>query len=104
MAKRIFKYTVPIDDKPHRIPVGKVLHVAHGDLMGEVRVWVEHTINLSGGIMNDDAIDRYIQVFGTGQEIPDVADLEYLGTALTPINTVPLVWHAYEVRRRMSNV
>jgi hypothetical protein len=69
-VKAIYRYEVPIDDRPHRhILGGEVIGVA-SRLVDVVEFWAIH---------DDDGIQqqRAFQVFGTGQEIPAVMATEY---------------------------
>lgn len=83
MTLRALKWSVPVDDRPHEIGGGKVLHVACQNGPDAVEVW---TLEL-----NDSK--RWVQVFGTGQPLPGSVTA-FVGTALAS----PLVWHVFEVR------
>lgn len=82
------RYTVPVDDRPHLLQLtGRILHVAKRD-RSSVEVWAY----ASAG----PAVVRRVQVFGTGQQLPnDVTPERHLGTAITPGGH--LVWHLFEV-------
>lgn len=83
-TKTVFKYEVPIDGAPHhlKIPTGaQVLHVGQQG-SGSVMLWCE--VDPAAPEAN-----RYLQVFGTGQEIPLHA--EHWGTS----QDGPYVWHLY---------
>jgi hypothetical protein len=85
-VKAIYRYEVPIDDRPHRhILGGEVIGVA-SRLVDVVEFWAIH---------DDDGIQqqRAFQVFGTGQEIP--ADAVHVGTTIAPGGR--FVWHLFEV-------
>ena len=73
MSKRqVFRYTVPVDDRPHVIHLtNDPLHVANGVTLDEVEFWAEHDM---------DALEypAAFQVVGTGHQIPDGA--RYVGT------------------------
>lgn len=101
--KRVFRYTVPIDDSIHEIPEGRVVHVDTRHLT-EVEVWVEVTPAGATG-------SRAVQVFGTGHVVP--IEAEHIGTALSPAGEVSdgvmivghrergeLVWHLYALPRK----
>lgn len=80
------RWEVPVDDRPHTLPLtGQIVHVAcrQVDL---VEVW-----SLDDGSGEPDP--RTFQVVGTGHAFPD--DWQYRGTALSPSGR--LVWHLMEV-------
>lgn len=80
----IFRYEVPVDGLWHTLDLsGAVLHVAARH-PGAVEVWA-----LTGGM----PVSREVQVFGTGQPLPDIP-LRHVGTALIPGGA--LVWHLME--------
>jgi hypothetical protein len=86
MTRRMFRYTVPVDDQRHEFPLtgDPVAVAAHG--LDQVDFWAEH----------DDAdgrTDRAFQVFGTGQPLPSGA--RWLGTCLR--TAAGHIWHLYEV-------
>ncbi len=88
MTDRIFRYEVPVDDRPHTLPLsGAVLHVACRQV-DVVELWALE----SGG----PPIERAFQVVGTGQPLPDRWFM-YRGTAIAPGGQ--LVWHLMEVPR-----
>jgi hypothetical protein len=81
MTETIYRYEVPVDDKPHTLELsGKILHVGcrHADT---VEVWALE----SGGQL----IERTFRVVGTGQPLPD-GWTRHVGTAIAP------VWHLLE--------
>lgn len=90
--RTVWKYTIPVDDGYHPIPVGKVVHVEwlHHDA---VYVWVETDVEESKHRPAVVQGLRGVRVFGTGQPIPD--DIVHLGTAVMPDDIGRLVWHLY---------
>lgn len=96
MTRRIFRYEIPIDDQPHEIPAGKVVHLNEyrmKHITGErnrVEVWVE--VTLGGASIADDINGtQHVQIIGTGHAIPDGAT--HLATCLDS----QLVWHLYRI-------
>lgn len=86
-TRRIYRYTVPADDRPHDISLtSSPVHVANGATLDEVEFWAEHA---------DGApeVTRSFQVFGTGHLLPGNA--RYIGTC--PRTREGLVWHLYEL-------
>lgn len=89
MARRMFRYTVPIDDAVHVIPLtGSPVAVAvaeAGRLYPSVEFWAESY---------EDAVEtrRSFQVVGTGQPLPNAA--VWVGTCP---RVASLVFHLYEV-------
>lgn len=83
--KVVYKYTIqPI--AAITLPVGaEILSV--GVQENEVRMWAK---------VDPDAPteERTFMGFGTGHEIPDGLDLEFIGTAIWPTGT--LVFHIFE--------
>jgi hypothetical protein len=86
-VKRVLKWNVPVDDNPHAIGNGKVVHVAVQGYPDTVQVWTEEA--------GDVRVTRQVQVFGTGQELRGAHG--HIGSCLTGGNA--LVWHVYEVER-----
>jgi len=90
MSRRMFRYSVPIDDEPHAFSLtGQPVAVAareHGNFYTEAEFWAEHDDSVS-------TASRYVQVFGTGHPLPD--DARWIGTC--PRTADGLVWHLYEV-------
>jgi hypothetical protein len=85
MTKSIYRYEVPVDDKPHTLELsGEIVHVATRD-SASVEVWAWHT----GG----HTIERAFQVVGTGQPLPE-GWTRHVGTAIAPGGR--LVWHLLE--------
>ncbi len=84
-TKRVLKWTVPVDDLPHQIGSGKVLHVACQYDVDEVMVWTEE--------VDAPQQNRMVRVFGTGHPVPMFAD--HIGSVLTAGGQ--LVWHVYEL-------
>lgn len=85
--RKMFRYTVPIDDQPHEFKLsGDPVAVANGSMVDEVEFWAEFSDDAPG-------FTRQFRVFGTGQALPDSA--RYTGTC--PRTHMGLVWHLYEV-------
>lgn len=84
MTARVLKWSVPVDDQPHHIGTGRVLHVACQHNHRSVEVW---TLEFGDG-------ERWkpVQVFGTGQPLP--AGWWHIGSAVTVGGL--LVWHVFE--------
>jgi hypothetical protein len=83
---RIYRYEVPVDDLWHIHNLrGDIVHVGCREV-SVVEFWATHDPD------NYPPVQRWFQVFGTGQPLPDSAD--YRGTAVAG----PLVWHLYERR------
>lgn len=85
MERRVFKYSVPVDDRWHEIvmPLSTVLHVACQTAVDDVQFWAEY----------EDGLKQYprrFQVFGTGHSLPSLAI--HRGTVLVG----HFVWHLYE--------
>ncbi|WP_141576156.1 hypothetical protein [Actinomadura sp. WMMA1423] len=94
MAERMYRYVVPVDDKPHTIELAPGRAAELGPLhlsatASEVEFWALHS---------DEYAHRPLpftfQVFGTGQPIPPCA--LWRGTA--PRTREGLVWHLFELR------
>lgn len=81
---RVLKWDVSVDDRPHRIGGGKVLHVACQGPVDVVQVWTLET--------GTDFPMVDVQVFATGQPLPGSV-VEFVGTTLA----YPLVWHVFKV-------
>lgn len=91
MSARVLKWNVPVDDHPHKIGTGRVLHVGCQHGPESVQVWT----------LESDQPSQWkpVQVFGTGQPVP--AQWAHIGTAVflrsTPFGVVSeLVWHVFE--------
>lgn len=80
---RVLKWTVPVDDRPHEIGAGKVMHVACQSDPTVVQVW---TLELG------KPQTKLAQVFGTGQPLPGSV-VGFIGSALQG----RYVWHVFEV-------
>lgn len=85
-ARRVFRYTVPVDDRPWTFDLtSDPVHVAGGATLDEVEFWAEY----------DDGAPkaaRRFQVFGTGHPLPQNA--RWVGTCP---RVSGLVWHLYEL-------
>jgi hypothetical protein len=83
--RRMLRWEVPVDDRPHKVRALFPRHVEsrHADV---VEFW------------SDQSGPRYpeisYQVFGTGQPLPPSAT--WIGTCI-PHDRPDLVWHLYEV-------
>ena len=91
IERRVFRYVVPADDKPHVFPLSHspVAVAATGPFSPEpwsVEFWAEHTEGEPG-------IARAFRVFGTGHALPE--DAKWVGTC--PRTPDGLVWHLYEI-------
>jgi hypothetical protein len=91
--RRMFKYTVPVDDEPHGYDLtGDPVMAAAVDQGKTVEFWAEHT--------NGIERRRLFQIFGTGQPLPEGAEwfgtTQRLGPTGVPL-AMGLVWHLYEV-------
>jgi hypothetical protein len=89
MTDRIVaKWPVSVDDRPHPIGGGEVVHVGiqHPGDIDTVTVW---TIEPRTGAQPK----RVVQIFGTGQPLPYFA--VHLGSAIT-MNGM-FVWHVFEL-------
>lgn len=90
MTRRVLKWRIPVDDRPHPIGPGQVLLVACQFGPEEVQVWTEEDHEPLA------AEQRQAIVIGTGQRVPD--GYEHLGSVIAAGGV--LVWHAYaEVSR-----
>jgi hypothetical protein len=89
-VRQMFRYVVPVDDRPHRIELtGGPVKVAARKLGGEhvVEFWAEHDPSMTAHL-------RAFRVFGTGHPLPDEA--AWCGTCdRTPDG---FVWHLFEVK------
>jgi hypothetical protein len=87
MTRRMFRYTVPADDRAYAFDLSdEPVHVDTTAFGLAVDFWVEHDDT-------EPTNRRAFQVFGTGHELPDGA--HYVGTCdRTPGG---LVWHLFEV-------
>ena len=85
-ARRMYRYTVPVDDRPHLVLLtSDPVHVASARTLEEVEFWTEH---VSGA----PEVTRAFQVCGTGQHLPGNA--RWVGTCP---RVSGLVWHLYEL-------
>jgi hypothetical protein len=92
-TKQIFRYEVPIDDRPHTFSLTYSPHAFATKRIGDthrVEFWVEHDDRLN-------AVERTFQVFGTGQPIPSTA---WLRGSTGRVDG--LVWHLYELPQEAS--
>lgn len=89
-GRRMFRYTVPLDDRAHVIelwgtPVAAAItRATYGEF--SVEFWAEH---MDGG----PAVAHAYQVFGTGHPLPEGA--EYVATC--PRTPQGMVFHLYEL-------
>lgn len=100
MPERIYRYVVPVDDKPHTIGLapGRAadlgpLHLA--STLDTVEFWAVHSDEYA-----DKPIPFTFQVFGTGQGIPPGA--QWRGTA--PRTREGLVWHLFQLQTAEAGV
>ena len=86
MSARVLKWDVPVDDQPHRIGGGDVIHVdSQRGRSDEIQVWT---------FENDQPVRaRVVRVFGTGHTVP--LDAKPLGSVV--VGGGHLVWHVFEV-------
>lgn len=102
--RRVLRYVVPIDDRPHSIGAGRVLMVApkrgkRGEAVParDVEVWVEVEVLSDGSEpIRTGSVDTLtptstsaVQIFGTAQLLPPTAS--WLGSCIDG----RLVWHLY---------
>lgn len=86
MSLRVLKWSVPVDDRPHPIGAGPVLHVACQNGPDSVEVWT---------LEFDEPGTQQARVFGTGHPLPGSVE-EHLGSTVTADGA--LVWHLFLVR------
>lgn len=86
MGLRVLKWSVPVDDQPHPIGAGRVLHVECQTSVNTVEIWTLE-LNEPGTV--------FAQVFGTGQPLPGSVE-DHLGSTVTAGGA--LVWHLFRVR------
>ena len=86
MSKQVLKWNVPVDDRPHRIGAGEVVHVGCQFGPESVQVWTEESALTRGS-------ERRVRVFGTGQKVP--FDALHLGSTVTSNGAI--VWHLFDV-------
>lgn len=86
MSLRVLKWSVPVDDQPHPIGAGRVVHVGCQDDAWTTQVWTLET---------DEPDTDFAQVFGTGQPLPGSAT-EHLGSTISSSGL--FVWHVFRVR------
>lgn len=75
----IHRHVIPVDDKPHTIEIGEILHVDSRSI-DYVEVWAESAPTSS----------RTFVVVGTGHAWPE-GNWEYVGSAIP--TSGELVWH-----------
>lgn len=81
---QVLRWTVEVDDRPHDIGPGSILHVAARSHT-TVDVWtLENPENV--------APSRTVQVFATGQNLPPDAT-GHLGSTVIE----PFVWHLFQL-------
>lgn len=91
--RRILRWNVFVDDRPHRIGSGRVVLVACRSEPDVVEVWTDETLP-EGWPATDCESHRAVQVFGTGHQIPPEAG-HVLGSAIA--HGGALVWHVVEM-------
>lgn len=85
---RVLKWTVPVDDHPHMIGVGKVLLVDCQYNARSVQVWTEE--------VEDIEPERAVIIYAIGQ--PHPFGLKHIGSACFH----SLVWHVFELSNTAS--
>lgn len=92
MSNRVLKWVVPVDDQPHTIGGGPILHVGHQGNVNEVVVWTEEPVK--------DPTHRKAIVVGTGHPYEGHAMgsvVHLAGSQPSPFSTDRmlgnLVWH-----------
>lgn len=101
--QRILRFRLKTDETPVSVPAGRVLLVTQErqDIfatLGHLEVWIQaETVQ---GWPNHDPMgsngsvgSQEMQVFGTGQVVPD--DAEHVGSVLDG----PFVWHLYRLQK-----
>ncbi|MGC0270792.1 DUF7352 domain-containing protein [Glutamicibacter soli] len=96
MNRRIYRHELKVNDQAHEIPAGKIVHfteyrnkhITHEK--DRVEVWVETQLVADHTIAKSIGRQR-VQIFGTGQSIPDGA--EHLASCLAG----SFVWHLYRL-------
>jgi len=86
--RAVLKWLVPVDDRPHKIGGGHVIHVGCQDPLDVDMVTVWTVEQRQGPVPK-----RAVQVFGTGHPLP--FDAEPLGSALALGGR--LVWHLFSL-------
>ena len=89
MSVRVLKWSVPVDDQPHKIGTGQVVHVACQHSPESVQIW---TVEIDEG-----SAWKPVQVFGTGHPIP--TGWAHIGSTVTADGA--LVWHVFEAPPEM---
>lgn len=87
MTRAIYKYSVRVSDGWQAVAMpgeARILHVACQEDAWAVQVWAEVDITSQVNTIT------HLQVFGTGQSIPDGA--VYVGSTMAGA----FVWHVYE--------
>lgn len=84
--KRVLKWTVPVDDQPHFIGTGQVVHVACQAGPYEVQVWTEEPW---GSEPTESPYGRRARAYGTGHAVP--GGWIHIGSVID----LGLVWHLY---------
>lgn len=78
----MYKWTVPVDDRPHEIGGGKIIH-ARARTPNEVEVWTEESV-----LVLTPNPKRVVQVVGTGQRYSN-GNVK----VTIPVENSILVWH-----------
>ncbi|MGC4886612.1 DUF7352 domain-containing protein [Micromonospora sp. DT227] len=86
--RRIFRYTIPVDDQWHTIPLSGPVVMVGAQLADVVEFWAIHSPGAP-------QLARKFRVFGTGQPLPDDAKT-YVGTVEVRAPLGRLVWHLME--------
>lgn len=93
--KRILKWTVPVDDQPHEIGGGDIIHIDCQKGPDEIQIWTEEPYfpgdvefkNNPGHTLRK----RTVQIKATGQSFHDSGVA--IGSVMYPLNGEFLVWH-----------
>lgn len=106
MTWRVLRWTVAVDDRPHRIGGGPVLHTANRtdpyrpySVTGRMEVWTLENCPRGWPQVEPEQPKRTVQVFGTGQALPE-GIAQHLGSVLDGENG-ELVWHLFSVRANL---
>lgn len=90
---KVLKWSVPVDDAHHVIGNGPVLHVGCQSGFDTVQVWTLENCMEDGTISSQP--NTKVQVFGTGQAIPDERFPQPLGSVI--VLDGQIVWHLLKV-------
>jgi hypothetical protein len=88
--RKMFRYTVPVDDQPHEFALTSDPVAVAAPQLESVEFWAEYDERAG-------RTGRSFQVFGTGHPLPEGA--RWVGTCP---RIHGLVWHLYEIRAEWS--